>query len=375
MGATLGAGFNQLGWHWWPSYSAIITRPKGNRSPCVNLGPCNLGCAQGAKSSADVTYWPMALRNRVDLRVQSRVSQLVTNSSGRIESVKYFSAHGNLETIYARCVVLACNGVGTPRLLLNSANNQFQQGLSNSSGLVGRNLMLHPCGYVEGRFDFFLDSHHGPQGCCIYSHEFYETDRSRGFHRGYTLQVIRGPGPLEAAISGTQRGEVKFGQAFADSFCDYFSRTAHLAVIVEDLPDTENTVTLHKDKRDRFGIPVPKVTYRMSENSKKCLAHGLTSGRRLMHAAGAKRSSAFGPVRHTGWHLMGTARSGNDPSRAVVNAFGQSHDHPNLFIADSSVFVTSAAVNPTSTIQAFALRCADFIQSEFSNLSNHNVAA
>lgn len=55
MGEAMGRGFNKLGWHWWPSDSAIATQPCAGRAQCANLGPCNTGCAQGAKSSADVT--------------------------------------------------------------------------------------------------------------------------------------------------------------------------------------------------------------------------------------------------------------------------------------------------------------------------------
>ena len=68
LGEAMARGFNKLGWHWWPSDSAIATREHNGRGRCLNLGPCNTGCAQGAKSSADVTYWPMALRACVELR-------------------------------------------------------------------------------------------------------------------------------------------------------------------------------------------------------------------------------------------------------------------------------------------------------------------
>jgi choline dehydrogenase-like flavoprotein len=91
------------------------------------------------------------------------------------------------------------------------------------------------------------------------------------------------------------------------------------------------------------------------------MSHALNRGRELMNAAGARKSYAFGPVRETGWHLMGTARMGEDPNESVVDKFGRSHDVPNLYIADSSVFVTSGAVNPTATLQAVALWIADGI--------------
>lgn len=368
MGAKLAGAFNKLGWHWWPAYSAIITRRKANRDRCVNLGPCNTGCAQGAKSSADVTYWPEAIRNGVDLRVRSRVEHINVDEGGRVTGVTYFDADGVRREQLASIVVLACSGIGTPRLLLNSKSERWPDGLANSSGAVGRYLMLHPCGYVEGLFDDNLDSHLGPQGCCIISQEFYETEPGRDFVRGLTMQVLRGPGPLEAAMSGLARGEINWGREFHASFRRRFDRTAHLAVIVEDLPDRDNRVTLHPEIKDSDGIPAPKITYKMSENSRKILSHGLKRGRELMLAAGAEKVAVFGPVRQTGWHLMGTARMGKDPRTSVVNQYGQTHDVENLFVADSSIFVTSGAVNPASTLQALALRVAEHIEANIGRL-------
>lgn len=362
MGEELGKAFNSLGWHWWPSYAAIVTRPYRGRSPCINLGPCNTGCAQGAKSSTDVTYWPLALRNGVKLRTRARVREITMSASGRATGVIYFDESGTEHFQPAGIVILACNGVGTPRLLLNSRSSAFPDGLANRSGQVGRNLMLHPLGYVEGRFEDRLDAHNGPQGCWIYSHQFYETDASRGFVRGYTMQGLRGPGPVETATSGFVRREIPIGAGFHEAFSARFGHLAGMSIIVEDLPEPRNTVTLDSDLVDANGIPAPKITYSLSENSKRMLAHGLDRAKEVMQAAGASSVAAFGPVRNTGWHLMGTARMGLDPNTSVVNEWGQSHDVKNLFIADSSVFVTSGGVNPMSTMQALALYVADRIK-------------
>jgi len=370
MGEVMGKGFNKLGWHWWPSYSAIITRTYNGREKCINLGPCNSGCAQGAKGSVDITYWPHALRNGVKLKTRCRVREVTVNPRGYADGVIYFDETGVECRQEARLVILACNGVGTPRLLLNSRSKQFPDGLANRSGLVGKNLMLHPLGYVEGIFKEPLDSHLGPQGCCIFSHEFYETDKSQGFVRGYTMHILRGPGPIETAISGYMRREIPWGVNHHKEFAARFGRTIGLAIIVEDLPEPHNCVTLDDDLTDSNGIPAPKITYRLSENSKKMLAHGINRGREVMDAAGSFKNIAFGPVRNTGWHLMGTARMGTDPNNSVVDAWGRSHDVKNLFIVDSSIFVTAGGVNPASTMQAIALYIADYIKENLNCLLN-----
>ena len=87
-----------------------------------------------------------------------------------------------------------------------------------------------------------------------------------------------------------------------------------------------------------------------------------------MEAAGARDVQVVIPIAKGGWHLMGTARMGTDPTRSVVNEWGRSHDVKNLFIVDGSIFVTSAGVNPTHTIQALALYIADQMKKRLANL-------
>jgi choline dehydrogenase-like flavoprotein len=370
MGETIAKGFNKLGWHWWPSYSAIITNNYRGRGKCINLGPCNTGCAQGAKSSVDITYWPYALRNGVKLKTRCRVREITVDHSGKASGVIYYDEKGDECLQKARIVIVACNGVGTPRLLLNSSSKHFPDGLANRSGLVGKNLMLHPCGYIEGLFEESLESYLGPQGCCILGQEFYETDTRRDFVRGYTMQVLRGHGPIETALHGVARREIPWGVDHHNAFAARFGHTIGMSIIVEDLPELHNSVTLDPHMVDTNGIPAPKITYKMSENSKNMLSHGLGKGKEVMTAAGSYKNLAFGPVRNTGWHLMGTARMGSDPNKSVVNECGRSHDVNNLFIVDSSIFVTSSGVNPVSTMQALALYIADKIKKNLNNLVN-----
>jgi len=127
-------------------------------------------------------------------------------------------------------------------------------------------------------------------------------------------------------------------------------------------------VTLDPDLKDSDGIPAAKINYTLSENSRKMLAHGLARAEEVMEAAGAKEIVNNGMIRSAGWHLLGTARMGEDPKTSVVNHWGRSHDVKNLFIVDGSIFVTSGGVNPTSTIQALALYIADTMKKNLANL-------
>ncbi len=365
MGKKLALGFNLLNWHWWPAYSAIATRKFGSHEQCINLGPCNLGCPQGSKSSADVSHWPYALKNGVQLRTKCRVSKVLVSDENVALGVRFFDQDGKENEIHAKYTVLACNGIGTPRILLNSKSKTFPNGVGNTFDLVGRNLMLHPLAYVEGVFEEDLESHLGPQGCSIASHEFVESSPERGFMRGFTMQVLRGPGLLEATRSYLLQGTLQWGADHHNSVKQKYSRTAHISVITEDLPELDNRVILDPNLRDSNGIPAPKIIYKLGENTKRCMVFGMSKAREVLIAAGALNTKAFGPVRETGWHLMGTARMGNDPETSVVDKWGEIHDCKNLFVADSSVFVTSSSVNPTATIQALALRTAFRIKEKF----------
>ena len=371
MGEVLAEGFNRKGWHWWPAYSAIATKKFRSQNKCVNLGACNLGCPQGAKSSADITYWPLALSLGVKLMTNCRVSKILSENPRKVSGVSYF-IDSQEKIIEGKVVVVACNGVGTPRLLLNSKSQHAPDGLANSSGLVGKNLMLHPLGYVEGEFEENLQSNLGPQGCSISSQEFYESDPSRGFIRGYTMQVLRGPSPIEFALERIRRKTLQWGVTHTKEFLQKFNKTAHISIICEDLPDRNNFVDLDPTLKDFDGIPAPRIHYQLSYNSKKMLGHGIKKAQELMFAAGAIKTLSFAPVKLAGWHLMGTAKMGSNPKLSVVNKRGQSHDVSNLFVADSSIFVTSGAVNPTATIQALALLVSDGIIEYLKETNSNN---
>ena len=360
-GNALASGFEKLGWHWWPSDSAILSREYEGRAACINLGPCLTGCAQGAKASTDITYWPAAQRKGVQLRTGCRVREITVRPDGMADGVLYYDAEGQLQEQKAEIVVLACNGIGTPRLLLNSKSSQHPDGLANSSGLVGKNLMFHPYTMITGIFEQPL-SGRGPVGCSLWSHEFYRTDRSRGFVRGYSFEAVRGFGPAQTALWGMVHGLVPWGEDHHRAFARVYDHTATLLGITEDLADEANTVTLDPELTDAHGIPAPKVTYRLSDNSRKMLAHAVARATEALQAAGAVQTVAMPLVREAGWHLMGTARMGRDPRTSVVNEQGQAHDVKNLFIVDGSIFVTAGGVNPTSTIQALALYVADGIK-------------
>jgi choline dehydrogenase-like flavoprotein len=367
-GEVLAKGFNKLGWHWWPSDTAIISQDYDGRAQCINLGACGTGCAQGAKSSADITYWPHALRAGVELRTRCRVREITVGDDGMATGAIYYDARGEEQEIRAHVVVMACNGIGTPRMLLNSKSSLFPDGLANSSGLVGKNLMFHPYAAIQGVFDDPVDGYAGPHKA-IRSQQFYETDKSRGYVRGYTFEITRGMGPVRTMQTAYAFDRIPWGAGHHRAARSLLDRMCGMVAVCEDLPEEHNRVTIDPVLKDGNGIPAPKISYTLSDNSKKMLQHGIDHASEILKAAGAKDIVAESPIKYGGWHLMGTARMGKDPAKSVVNEWGRSHDVKNLFIIDGSIFVTSAGVNPTSTIQALALYVADQMKARLASAS------
>jgi choline dehydrogenase-like flavoprotein len=234
------------------------------------------------------------------------VREITLGADGRADGVLYYDAQGALQRQRAEIVVLACNGIGTPRLLLHSRSSAFPDGLANRSGLVGRNLMFHPYGMVVGGFPERLDGYKGPTGCGLMSQEFYETDLSRGFVRGYSFELLRGMGPVSTALWGMAAGRLPWGDGHHAAYVDVWSRTGGVLAICEDLPELHNQVTLDPVLTDSNGIPAPKIQYRLSENSQRMLAHGTARGEEVLRAAGAEWTRVESPLRVAGWHLMGT---------------------------------------------------------------------
>src|SRR5205085_11887032 len=129
-----------------------------------------------------------------------RVSEVLTNAEGMAAGVVYYDKDGVEQFQPAEVVIIACNGVGTPRLLLNSVSGRFPNGLANSSGLVGKNLMFHPYAQVYGFVKEPTDSNRAPP-TCLWSKEWYDTALSRGSVRGFDVQSARGAGPVSDAVA------------------------------------------------------------------------------------------------------------------------------------------------------------------------------
>lgn len=250
-------------------------------------------------------------------------------------------------------VIVAGYSIETPRLLLMSACPSHEDGLANSSGLVGKNLMIHSANTVFGRFPEPVRQYKAPPASTI-TQDFYETDPANDYVRGFSIETV-GPLPIQFA-QNLIGGLGLWGRELRETMLDY-NHYAGLGLVGETLPQERNGVTLHPEERDQYGLPIPVVTFSWSENDQKLFEAGTRREREILEAAGAEATFTVDDTAH----LMGACRMGDDPTTSVVDPNCRAWDVPNLYVCDGSVFVTSSAVNPSLTIQAIAARTADHL--------------
>jgi choline dehydrogenase-like flavoprotein len=356
-GQTIKRGADKLGLHFVREPVAIPTLDWQGRRACVGAGTCMLGCQISAKSSIDVTYVSKAeATGRVEIRTGCMAREVTVSGDGKVRGVVYLDAKGVEQEVRARVIVLACNAVETPRLLLLSKSQLFPHGLANSSGLVGKYFTEHLAVYTRALFSDRVDPWRGiPTGGMI--QDFYETNPQNDFARGFSLLLSSGQQwPLSVA-----RSVGGWGKAHKKRMKESFAHIAALASVGEQLPDVGNEVRLDPFMKDSYGLPVPLLHTRLSENDRAMIRRIMTCQREILEAAGAREILEQSCEAGTSSHYMGTCRMGRDPRSSVVDAWGRAHDVPNLFIADSSVLPTVGAVNPALTISALATRTAEAI--------------
>ncbi len=362
LGIIAAKAFDQLGWHWWPTDNAILTNTKDGRLPCNACGNCSSGCPRGSMSTPNVTQWPAALSAGARLIINARVEQITLNNQGKAKGAVYVDRiTGERKEVTADIVALSANGVGSPRLLLLSSAAGSSQGLANSSGLVGRHLMHHTWALVDCWLDQPTYGYAGAFGAPLYSAEFLERPADE-FVNGFSMHVGLSYGAATAAMGFHSGAVVPWGSQHREVFDRRFGQHVMFSIQGEDLPDPDNRVMLDSEAPDSSGLPGAKIHYEIGDNDAALTQFGIERAIEVGQAAGAVEYNNSGLLDPPpAWHLLGTCRMGSSPEDSVVNKVNQTWDIPNLFIVDGSSMTTCGGVNPTSTIGALALRCADYL--------------
>jgi choline dehydrogenase-like flavoprotein len=358
-GVLLERGARKLGLHPFPAPMAIASQPYRGRPACAHCGFCiGFGCEMRAKSSTLYTMIPEAeATGRCEVRSESYVFRIDVDDRGRTTGVYYFDRDRREHFQKARAVVLCANGAESARLLLMSANARFPDGLANSSGLVGRNLMYNTYAEVNAIFEHELNEFKSVQVTRIV-HDFYDSDPKRGFYGGGGFDARIGPNPIGWALFAPPP-ERSWG-AELKSLLEAMPRAMVAATHGTSLPLETNRIDLDPAARDAWGLPAMRVTYKDHPDDLATTRFLKDRAAEVLEAAGAQQVWTAPVTESTiGVHLLGTCRMGYDPKSSVVDRYHRTHDIRNLFVCDGSSFVTSGRGQPTMTIQALAFRAGE----------------
>jgi choline dehydrogenase-like flavoprotein len=275
---------------------------------------------------------------------------LVDDDAGRVTGVAYFH-RGREHRQRARAVAVAGYSIETPRLLLLSATPRFPEGLGNATDQLGRYLMVQGAPQTAGRFAEEVRMYKAPPPE-VSSEQFYETDPSKPYKRGWSIQTVS-PLPITWAEHVVAQGH--WGPTLREYLRDYV-HWATLGALCEFLPRPENRVTL-ADEQDRHGLPVAHFAYSQGENDRLLAKAAQASMEQILTAAGATEVMTIQRFAH----LVGGARMAARPEDGVVDAQHRVFGVAGLFVVDGSTLPTQGSANPALTIMALAARAADLL--------------
>ncbi|MGB8458614.1 MAG: GMC family oxidoreductase [Candidatus Acidiferrum sp.] len=347
--------------------SAVLTRTHKGRAACHYCGVCHRGCITQSYFSSLTSTLPAAQKTgRLTLRPYSVVRNLSFDSkTGRVTTANVVDSQTKNELEFkARIFFVCCSTLESTRLLLNSATPEMPNGLANSSGELGHNLMDHhmgggASGVMPGHEDK-MPFGNRPNGIYIPRFRNIKT-KQRNFIRGYGYQ---GGGSREGWSRGMSMPG--FGVDFKNSLKKPGPWRMGMGGFGECLPNHNNYVEINKEKLDAWGIPTLTIHCAWGENELAMHKDIAVQAAEMLAAAGARNISVTDQISSPGLgiHEMGTARMGRDPKTSVLNEHNQAHDAKNLFMTDGACMVSSSCVNPSLTYMALTARACDFAVSK-----------
>ena len=347
--------------------TANITQPLEGRTNCQYRDRCWRGCPFGAYFSTQSSTLPAAMKtNNLTLRPYSIVSKvLYDKNTKKAKGVEIVDANENKTYEFTAKVIFLCaSAFNSAWILMNSATDVWPDGLGSSSGELGHNVMDHhfrcgAVGSVEGLSDKY---EYGRRPTGIYIPRFRNIyDDKRDYVRGFGYQggADRGRGAevAEFAIGADLKNALSVPQEnWGINFLGFG----------EMLPYHENKISLNKNVKDKWGLPVLDMDVEIKENEKKMRKDMMEDAKEMLDAAGVKNAKTYDSGYQVGMgiHEMGTARMGRDPKTSVLNGHNQVWDAPNVFVTDGACMTSASCVNPSLSYMALTARAADYAVSE-----------
>jgi choline dehydrogenase-like flavoprotein len=357
----------------------ILAENMRDRKACLWATPCGYGCSVRANYQSTTVHLPPALKSgHLDITTDAMVYEVTLGRDGRANGVNFIDRKsGQQRHAAARVVILAASACESVRLLLNSKNAQFPNGLANSSGKVGRYLMDTVGSSVSGQIpllenlpplnDDAADNHQLYVPWWLYKEQLAG---KLGFARGYHIEFGGGkkmPGfGTAAGIEWLTGGN--YGTRFKQDVRRYYGSFVWFDGRGEMIPNENSYCEIDPKVKDKWGIPVLRFQWQWSEHERRQAVHMQTTFADIIHAMGGKTQGA---VQTDGAkaiapggsiiHEVGGTIMGSTPATSVTNQWCQTWDIDNLFVTDGGVFASNADKNPTLTIMALAWRAADRI--------------
>jgi choline dehydrogenase-like flavoprotein len=338
--------------HMFIGRSANITQPHNDRTNCQYRDRCWRGCPFGAYFSTQSATLPAARKTgNLTMEVHKIVTKLIYNKDKkRAAGVEVVDALTNKTIEYKSKIVFVCaSAFNSTWILMNTATDVWPDGLGSSSGELGHNVMDHHfrCG-ASGKVEGFDDKYvYGRRPTGVYIPRFRNIyDDKRDYIRGFGYQ-----GSASRSGWGREIAELNIGGEFKDALCEPGGWSMGITAFGEILPYHENTISLDKDKKDKWGLPVLKFDVEIKENEKKMRKDMMEDAKEMLEAAGLKdvHTNDNGYAPGMGIHEMGTARMGRDPKTSVLNSHNQVWDAPNVFVTDGACMTSASSVNPSLT--------------------------
>ncbi|HET6962255.1 MAG TPA: GMC family oxidoreductase [Terriglobia bacterium] len=352
---------------------AILTEDhSSNRPHCHYCGECMSGCCVDAKYTSANTPIPLALKTgNLTLRTESTMTRILLDSSQqKIAGIEYNNGRSNVERISCKALVLACSTVETARHLLLNKTSEFPNGLANGSGQVGKNLTSHFGLDVVGYFPELRNRDVSKDNGTDYFHSLltglYWDKANPKFEGTYQVQCGAGIRPGSLAF----RDAPGFGGALKREIREKNVGHASMGMQGSLLISPHKFVDLDPERRDRLGLPLPRIHLHYEDNDVAMAQDMVETCEEIIRSAGGEVLRTPGTVTRNKLqidqnHWVGTTRMGTNPRESVVNTQGQSHEIPNLFIADASVFPAYPEKNPTLTNIALSWRTSELLVEKF----------
>ncbi|RAJ27265.1 GMC oxidoreductase [Pedobacter cryoconitis] len=346
---------------------ANLTAAIPGRTKCEFRNRCWEGCPFGGYFSTQSSTLPAAMKTgNLTVRPYSLVKQvLYDKNSKKATGVEILDTETNQTYEFKSKIVFLCaSTLNTAWVLFNSATEVWPGGLGSSSGELGHNVMDHhynvgASGSVEGFEDQYV---FGRRANGFYIPRFVNLGGDkRDYLRGFGYQ-----GGASREGWGREIAELNIGGDFKDALAEPGKWTIGATGFGEILPYHENKVSLDKNKKDKWGLPVLAMDAEMKENEFKMRKDMKEEMRAMFDAAGIKNINTWdnGHALGHGIHEMGTARMGRDPKTSVLNKWNQVWDCMNVFVTDGACMTSSACQNPSLTYMALTARAVDYAVSE-----------